>query len=197
MSKAQGSGEWQQLILALLDIEPHLFVLRRVGINVFKRPLTQSEYKALYRAAKLLQGQKKCLLALDKDPTGRLALIVRKPDATNPDGTPIQSVERVTNVTGSTYSGSLRHMAKLLGKSHTTVWRDLKAKSEGKNPGFDRFIKDNFNGDVEGWKMGREVFHAAIAEPEKYQDIADYMNTTSDYAGAYKRLEQRRKEQPT
>jgi hypothetical protein len=82
----------------------------------------------LARAAAALERAGKCVtVRLWNDRHTALAVYVARPGATH-DGKPVKelSVARVPEGTRATLSGSIRQLARELGVSKTTVWRDLR-----------------------------------------------------------------------
>lgn len=131
---SRGPGKWQAAILAELEGRP-LFALAAHFDARAGRPLSRAELSALHRAAHALASAGKCALALLWDDAGhgnRLVTIVARPGHTV-RGKPLASlsVERVPSGTRSTFTGSLRDLARREGVSVATVRRDL-ARAEGK-----------------------------------------------------------------
>jgi hypothetical protein len=119
----KGPGKWQKLIIEALIHLP-VFELWRILPEL---PANPSSYNALHRAAKTLEKQGKCVtLLLWDDDHRHLYTSIARPGLVV-DGKPIKglSVEIVQNGTGSTYKGSCRYIAGVVGLSKSTVHRDL------------------------------------------------------------------------
>lgn len=122
-------GKWQRLILEALETVP--FIAVRDAFPM----LCRSDYSAVHRAVKSLTvaGEIQSGLFWDTDYRGvrKLVLCIGAKDLKTTDGEPFdiskRSVERVPSGTGSTFSGSLRHIASstngLLGSKSTVARR--------------------------------------------------------------------------
>src|SRR5262245_4803051 len=106
---SRGPGVCQRAILSTLERVPFAALSGS----------TRSEDSAMPRAATALQKASKCVLVrlCNDDHTHVVTHVVThvaRPGFVLSDGTPLQnlSVERVPGVTGSTFKGSIRHMAR-------------------------------------------------------------------------------------
>jgi len=123
----KGPGHWQRGILTVLEERP-CFQLVQFVFEDLGRPLTYAEYTALHRAAKQLERAGRCVTFCARSKSGRYEVFVCRPDlAIDDKPVSVLKVESVTNETGSTFrQSSYRHIAKVLGVSHTTVWRSCR-----------------------------------------------------------------------
>src|SRR5262245_14653216 len=116
---SRGPGRWQKALSNGLALHP-FFRLHDLGLP------DRSAYTAALRAAKALErAGKLIILRLWNDAHAAVVTCVCRPDLTV-NGRPARelSVERVPGVTGSTFKGSIRHIAAFHRLSPTQVWRD-------------------------------------------------------------------------
>lgn len=117
-------GAWQRAILA--ELQEHKVVSLRGE--------TRSETAAIVRAARLLANRGQVVIvALYNEDRGVFCHYAARPGAKANSGEPIEclsvellNVARVPGGTRATYKGSVRDIAKQMGCSPTTIWRDFR-----------------------------------------------------------------------
>jgi hypothetical protein len=98
------------------------------------RGRTRSEQSAILRAARALEALGRIVVVrLWRDDYRAVCSFAARPGATLGDGRAVAelSVERVSHGTGSTFTGSLRQIARELGVSVSQVRRDLRSSEQG------------------------------------------------------------------
>lgn len=117
-------GRWQRAILAALE-QWELVPLLAYGFHTLGRPLTRSEYAALNRAAHALarRGEVVLVRTLGEDSRGQrnVELLVARPEAREEEG--VDTVPTGTVSTSRTVPGSIRHRARLVDVSKSTLQR--------------------------------------------------------------------------